>query len=213
MATENLENSDAPGVPPENGGEGAATPSPADFSLDDAVGEVSQSYEGFDPSQHAVKDGKPVFRSDGSYAKKRGRKPQASGAPPTEASKEKRSAISKKQALQENLITNHMAAVMLVNGVLSGMVNFVGPEWAPANEDEGKQLLAVVETYINAKGQIELSPEAILALTIIPYAAKRFEVENTRNKFAGAWGKLKSLGKWSVERFSRALATLPFTRS
>jgi hypothetical protein len=77
------------------------------------------------------------------------------------------------------------------------MIALVGPEWDFQNQAEADGMKAAVSAYIEAKGDGQLTPEAMLLLVVAGYALPRAAHENTRSKlegfFSGLWNGLKSI--------------------
>jgi hypothetical protein len=89
---------------------------------------------------------------------------------------------------------NRVAADELARAILNlsvgGMSAMVGPEWQFQSPEEAQGMKAAVAAYIEAKGDGQLSPEALLALVVASYAVPRFAEENTRTKLGGFFGKI-----------------------
>lgn len=170
--------SDAPtdDAPADGGAVGAVTLE----TLDASAASLS-SFPGFDPAVHASNpDGTPKLRGDGSYAKKRGRKPGQKSL----------GGLVQTTGATTDKITNEEAARQFCNAAISVAVGVIGPEWAPEDKQESEGLVLAVKNYFDAKGQVNLPPEAGLAIAVVAYSGKRFmQHENTRSKvgqFVGA---------------------------
>lgn len=146
----------------------------------------------------------PVLNKDGSVRKKPGRKPgQKNGMPPptqvpgtvTNAPISSGGpAKSPAERRAQRAASEELARAVLATAVGS-MVAIVGPEWDFQSQQEADGMKAATAAYIEAKGDGQLSPEAMLLLVVAGYALPRAAHENTRHKFgrffsaAGAWLK------------------------
>lgn len=175
---------------PEAGATETAETPAVEFSHSDLVSEAAQIYEGFDPAVHAVNaDGTPRLKSSGGYAMKRGRKPGDTGAksaPVASTAKgtDPGAAKSPKAARQSGVITNAMAAKYIFATATTGLAQVFGPEWLPESQDEADGMRGVIKDYFDAHGQVQISPETMLTLSLIGYSVPRVSHENTRGKIA-----------------------------
>ena len=84
----------------------------------------------------------------------------------------------------------------LVGTSVGAMIALVGPEWDFQSPEEAQGVKAAVSTYINAKGDGKITPEAMLLLVVAGYALPRTAHQNTREKlgafFGGMWSALKT---------------------
>lgn len=171
-------------VNPESAGpvEGGAVASAAPVTmahddLSSLASGMAAGVAGFDPAVHAVNpDGTPKLRGDGSFAKKRGRKPGQKSA----------SGLIVQTAATADKLSNEEAARQVCNFAIGAAVSFIGDEWAPVDTKEADGLVLTLKNYFDAKGQVNLPPEAGLVLAFGAYAAKRMQYENTRSKIKGA---------------------------
>lgn len=186
--------SDAP--PSEPAADAAGTVGDVTLETLDASAASLSSFPGFDPSVHASNpDGTPKLRGDGTYQKKRGRKPGQKSA----------GGLIATTGATVDKISNEEAARQMCNAAITAAVGLIGPEWAPENKQESEGLVLAVKNYFDAKGQVDLPPEAGLVIAVVAYSGKRFmEHENTRQKvgrFVGeAWRKVKRA--WGYLRVS-----------
>lgn len=170
----------------------------AEFGVADLVTDAAQVYAGFDPAVHAVNpDGTPRKKSDGGFAMKRGRKPgtvtSAPGATPAQPRPDTGPAKSPKAARQSGVITNAMAAKYIFASATTGLAQVLGPEWLPESQEEADGMRGVIKDYFDAHGQVQISPETMLALSVIGYSVPRVQHENTRTKIVRAFGWVKSV--------------------
>jgi hypothetical protein len=154
------------------------------------VEQAAKTWEGFDPKVHAVDaDGNPKKKSDGSWAMKRGRKPGSSNsaAPVTGDNPP----LSAPKARAAGTVTNKAAARAMVATGVGLMCHIVGPEWEARDQSEFDGLADSVKDYFDARGQVQMGPETMLAITLLGYAVPRTEHPNTREKFGRffTWAK------------------------
>lgn len=151
-------------------------------------------------------DGSPILGANGQPKKKPGRKPgqksavftpapgEVTGATVTTGSGPKSPAERKAQ----RVASEELARAVLSTAV-GTMVTLVGPEWDFQSQAEADGMKAATAAYIEAKGDGQISPEAMLLLVTLGYALPRAAHENTRTKFgaffSGAWNAFKSLFK------------------
>lgn len=183
----------------ENSTENAQENQAENLTLEGLTKEVSEIYAGFDPSKHAVNpDGTPRKKVDGTFANKRGRKPgqTVAAAPATAQSgtpKTVTAPLSAKKARESGLVTNKAAAYATVKTVIYTLGSTIGPEWDFDTPEEQKDMLDAVEAYYDANGQVNLSPELMLALRVLVYASPRTQHPNTKEKLKSAWNWCKGL--------------------
>lgn len=95
----------------------------------------------------------------------------------------------------QKVASEELARAILGTGV-GAMVALVGPEWDFQSPEEAAGMKAAVATYIDAKGDGKISPEAMLLLVVAGYALPRAAEPNTREKlgafFGGLWSSLKN---------------------
>lgn len=95
----------------------------------------------------------------------------------------------------QRVASEELARAVLGTSV-GAMVALVGPEWDFQSPDEAAGMKAAVATYIDAKGDGKISPEAMLLLVVAGYALPRTAHPNTRDKlgafFGGLWSSLKN---------------------
>jgi hypothetical protein len=157
--------------------------------------------DGFNPAIHATDEsGAPIVTASGGFRKKPGRKPKdgntvqssvttkahtASSTPATTAApKTKLDYAAQKAAAQA------IARQIVMTGV-GAMVVAVGDEWQMESKEEQDAMIGAIALYIEAKGDVALSPESMLMLTMTSYALPRFQHQNTRTKFGKFFGKMK----------------------
>lgn len=162
--------------------------------------DVAASPEIIPPSMVSVSDllgGAPseqkgvILNRDGSIRKKPGRKPgqkygtsETTSAPSSEAPAAPKSPQEKKAV---RLGCDQTARAVL-NMVVGGMRELVGPEWDFQSQEEADGMRIAVAAYIESKGGGEMSPELALFLVTTGYAAPRFKEPNTREKFGAFFG-------------------------
>lgn len=173
----------------ENTPESQAENLAGQMTLENMTVEVSQIYAGFDPAKHAVNpDGTPKKRADGQFASKRGRKPGQTNAPASPAPAAPVSApLSVKKARESGLVTNKAAAHATVKMAVTALGSTIGPEWDFETPEEAQNMIDAVTAYYDANGQVQISPELMLALQVGMYAAPRVQHPNTKSKLKSAW--------------------------
>lgn len=180
--------------PPENEPDFSAENLSGQMSLENLSEDVAKTYDGFDPSKHATnEDGTPRMRVDGSYALKRGRKAGTSIAQASQIVAEKPAPMSAKAARAANVVTNKAAAHATVKTVVTMLGGMVGEEWNFADQDEADAMVQAVTAYYDANGQIQMSPETMLGIQLIAYAAPRVQHPNTKSKLEKAWDWTKKI--------------------
>jgi len=201
LNAENAAKDDAqkpPENPHENSTEKAGEDQAGQLTLENMTVEVAEIYAGFDPSKHAVNpDGTPRKKVDGSFANKRGRKPgqtaAASPTAPTGPAKPVTAPLSAKKARESGVVTNKAAAHATVKTVVYALGSTIGPEWDFETPEEAQNMLNAVEAYYDANGQLNISPETMLAFQVLAYAAPRTQHPNTKEKLKSAWNWCKGL--------------------
>jgi hypothetical protein len=160
-------------APPAPAPAGGALPDPgAVLSLSDLSAMHINDAPDFDPAIHAVNpDGTPKRRGDGSFAKKRGRKPGQGGALPP---KQDGHAVERIDEADE-------AAKTAANLTIWGGVALFGDEFQP-EKDEPKMLHAAYRDYFSARGVKKLPPEVGLAVALSAYILPRIGKPKTRDK-------------------------------
>lgn len=162
-------------------------------SIGDLTGIIDRA--GFDPAVHAANpDGTPKLRGDGSFAKKRGRKP---GAGSVNSPVQPGAGIIAQTPDSRGTITNEEAARQVCNAMVGVAVAVIGPEWAPVDKAEAKGLETAFKNYFDAKGQINLPPEIGLALAVGAYGLSRMGHESTQTFVARSIRKVKDMGLWA----------------
>jgi hypothetical protein len=181
-------------------GAGAAAPLPDTINDGPAVVTADTLRNGFDPLVHQVgANGEPLLSANGTFRRKPGRKPGAKpstapGIPATDAPAPVAKSPTEKRAARA--ASDELARAVLATSV-GTMIALVGPEWDFQNQAEADGMKAAVSAYIEAKGDGQLTPEAMLLLVVAGYALPRAAHENTRSKFegffSGLWNGLKSI--------------------
>ncbi len=169
-------------------------------SVQSSVQQAVNQWVGFDPTIHSsMPDGTPRFRVDGGYALKRGKggrksadagaMPSGGAAPSPHVPRETSDVIGSGPMVQGAAATmsNKQTAVFLVASVTGILSRAIGPEWA-AEKDEQKGLNGAVETYLDAKGGLQITPEMGLILALSAYAVPRLATENTQSKLSRFMG-------------------------
>ena len=178
----------------------AAAPLPDTINEGPAVVTADTLRTGFDPLVHQVgPTGEPLLSANGTFRRKPGRKPGAKpstapGIPATDAPAPVAKSPTEKRAARA--ASDELARAVLATSV-GAMIALVGPEWDFQNQAEADGMKAAVSAYIEAKGDGQLTPEAMLLLVVAGYALPRAAHENTRSKlegfFSGLWNGLKSI--------------------
>lgn len=179
----------------ENPGEVAASsgPNPEGKVLQESTQEVTTVNLLSDVVQ--APDVEPVmYNKDGSVRRKPGRKPgQTTGSGATSTAKVVQAKTPAQIKAQQ--VSSEQAAKVLINAGVGALVELIGPEWDFDSEDEALTMKLAVTGYIDSKGGANLSPEAMLFLTLSGYSLPRVKHPNTRNKFkaffGGLWNALK----------------------
>lgn len=177
--------------------EGAATPSEpladtdTSVTLDDVIGQKIDR----DQYQRSP-DGSLILGANGLPKKKPGRKPKAesSGNFSTEKSAEQKAPKTALEKKAQKVSSEELARAFL-HLTVGGMSVLVGEEWNFENQQEADGMKAAVATYIEAKGDGEMSPEGMLLLVVGAYAVPRMAHENTQSKLGKLWGKITALFK------------------
>lgn len=193
MDTANTSNGEVlgdPGATPENPG-GLAGPPGAD-SVGDSLQSQSPEVTTVSLVQSALQAPEvapQVLNKDGTPRRKPGRKPgqkngegaaAVTGAAPAKVSPAKTAAMVKAQQL-----TSEQTAKALINTTLGVLVETIGPEWDFDSPEEAASMKLAVAAYIDAKGGANLSPEAMLGLSLAGYGFPRLKHPNTREKIGG----------------------------
>lgn len=140
-------------------------------------------------------DGSPILGVNGQPKKKPGRKPGGKNAPsgaytgtetPTAAAPTAKTPATRKA---QRVASEELARAVLSTSV-GAMVALVGPEWDFQSQAEADGMKAATAAYIEAKGDGQLTPEAMLLLVVAGYALPRAAHENTRTKFGAFFSGL-----------------------
>lgn len=157
-------------------------PPPGAYKEVDIGGEIhgntASAPEQFNPDIHAVdENGNPRRNKDGSFAKKRGRKPGGEETVVEPVPGE----VMRDFNQPAPLSTIQMVQMMLgLTTILS--TKYFGPEWNPT-ADEAKMLTDVWSRYVHYKGWDEkATPELIVTMVTIGFLMPRVTSENFKNK-------------------------------
>lgn len=188
---------DTPNIVDNVGDDNKANNVPDAATVDDLASEhVADMPAGFDPTIHAVdRDGRPIVKSNGEFAKKRGRRKGAkatSGAVfsalpnPNAASTENAPLIGDVPSEQ---VDNGPIAKWSANLVFNAGVLFFGADLGEPTKDEKTMLPAAFKDYYDLKGAPNLPPEVGLFLAVGAYVAPRLMHERMTEKRRGikAW--------------------------
>lgn len=184
------------GAMPVIAGEGATSPASdlsdaPDVTLDNLVAPIAGGYVAFDPDIHATNpDGTPSQREDGTYRKKRGRKPgsrapQGAAAVPVTPPQ---ASAPKKPTVKPDVL-----ARQFLNMGVGFAVQTIGPEWDFESKDEADAMVNATAAYIEAKGGVSVSPEVMLLLVYGGYVLHRLKSENTQSKLSRVFSKIRGL--------------------
>lgn len=164
----------------------------------------------FDGSIHAVgEDGKPRTNKDGTFARKRGRRPGTASGPATPASV----GLELPPSQETSVI-----AEQLVDSTTVALALLFGPQWLLVDADQMKSiqqtpeqqreaLIRAVAAYLKARPElVNLPPEAILGVALLGYALPRTIHPETRGRFRkmADWVKRKIGGRRFARAYSRA---------
>lgn len=143
----------------------------------------SASYEGFDPSIHAINDdGTPKKKTDGSYALKRGRKANsaASALPPKNAPQNVGVGVRAENSVT---ISADEAARQSANLVINVAVWTLGEEVGkPIDKAEADGLKLSFKNYYDVRGVPNIPPEIGLILALGSYMGPRLMHEKSQSK-------------------------------
>lgn len=85
------------------------------------------------------------------------------------------------------------------------LTKVLGPEWAPASEQETEGVVQPLAAYFKSKGVRDIPPGVLVLLALGLYCAPRVTVPNTRTKlrlfFLWTQGKLSAFFGWFKRRF------------
>jgi hypothetical protein len=172
----------------------------------------------FNPDEHATKNGEPVKRKDGSFAKKRGRKSGAkkpveentSGfvkTPPKMDPDAQAKQVAENNAQIEDAknraalyaaMGTNLANLTVAGGVVLGGEDFV------ATEKEIAAMAGGYTTYLQARNiNVEASPEFVLAGTLAAYVVPRMAKPKVKERAASWFLKTKI---WFGKLFSKQRA-------
>lgn len=174
----------------------ATMPEPQPHAIEAARAEAAQAPQAagevFDAAIHATnQDGTPKLKSDGTFARKRGRKAGASilnaPKPKDNAANSQQPATAETQAAALGIAS---ANLVILCGMMVG-----GKDFAP---DEKNALLGVPDKemlegafrdYYVATGKQDLPPGLTLCVAILAYAAPKFSRPTVLERFKkfGAW--------------------------
>lgn len=158
--------------PATNTGTPAANPPPVHSSepINRPVSDAGSGANAFDPVIHATNgDGTPKKNQDGTYAKKRGRKPGSRNVGAV-ASDVAESAVDYGKLGQ------------FVGGMLTGScVTVFGDEWLAKPEEQG-QIDMALAAYAKSKNWSDLPPGLIVLCVFTIYAAPRMTMPKTRER-------------------------------
>lgn len=196
--------------------DGTPTPSAETppVTLDGMVQDHAAPLEGFDPAAHAVgADGKPVIKADGTYAKKRGRKPAQTNQPvsarapyalPLPGAENSANAPSTNSAggnplpnpvtqNQGGKMSPELAAKWSANLTFNIGAMIFGHELATPSKDEKVIIPAAFKDYYDLRGSPDIPPEIGLAIAVGAYLLPRFRHESQAEKVGRIWDKIKSV--------------------
>lgn len=141
-------------------------------------------------------------KADGTPKAKPGRRSNADkGSAPMTATEVKIRAKKAEDTEKTKRIASDNLAANILNLAVGTMVQVVGPEWAPQNDDEKVALKSALSDYLYANGKADMSPGLVLAITVGGYSFARFHHENTRSKFGAIFGGLWRGVKTAYKRF------------
>ncbi len=156
----------------------------------------AKNYDGFDPTIHATnEDGTPKLKSDGTYAKKRGRKAGKGEPLPDIASENRVENLPLESAPiqpERPKISAEAAARQAANWFIGMGVMVFGKEWEPESKDEAQGLKLAFKDYFDASGTPDIPPGVALVAALGAYGFQRFQHENTQSKIQKAWFWIKA---------------------
>lgn len=159
-------------------------------------------YEGFDPTVHAVDaEGNPKKKPDGTYAKKRGRKPgttTASGAAGSALPPKRAPMSANAPSTVSAGLSSEAAARQFTNAFISGGVMIFGADWEPEDKSEPQELKKALQDYFDADGVPNIPPWFGVALAFGAYSAKRLTKPTILEKVGQFFHKIKTSLKGGV---------------
>lgn len=178
---------------------------PADTTIS-SISDLSEThavvYEGFDPAIHAVDaDGNPKKKPDGTYAKKRGRKPgtMTASAAAGSALPPKLAPTSANVPLTASAgLSSEAAARQFTNAFISGGVMIFGADWEPEDKSEPQELKNALKDYFDADGVPNIPPWFGVALAFGTYSAKRLTKPTIMEKIGAIFHKVRNSLKGGV---------------
>lgn len=178
-------NSDMPDSATLSAPEVAATPPAA--SISEIAGQFQIDLGDGAPSLPVNRDGTPK-RKPGRPRKIRPEDAQELPGVVSAPAAPAQSAPKTPAARKANRVASDELARAILNLSVGSLSALVGPEWDFQSPEEAQGMKGAVSAYIEAKGDGQLSPEALLLLVVGSYAVPRFGHENTRSKL-GAFFK------------------------
>lgn len=167
---------------------------------------------GFDPQIHEADEaGNPVFNSDGTLRRKRGRKPGQSygfsSHAPYSANGIANLGDGTPAGDQAEFLKRRAAANAATAILVGAATGIFGNEWQPIADkksglDERANLQRAFEDYFEAAGTIDLPPGLALAVSVAAYALPRFGMPQTKEKAIIIATKTGGLIGWIKGKFS-----------
>jgi hypothetical protein len=163
-------------------------------ALSDAEENTLKDQTTFDPSIHeADGSGNPIQNLDGSYRRKRGRKPGQS----YDVSRVENSSPETVGSASPKTV-----AIATVETILTLGRTIGGEEWAPLKDktlgvDERAQMVQAFEAYYRESGTIEMPAWIGVAIAVGAYALPRTAQPVTQSR-------LKKIGGWFKRKFGKA---------
>lgn len=140
----------------------------------------------FDPTIHAVDDnGNPKRKLDGTYAKKRGRKPGQ-----TDNGSAKPSSSGSNTVTEPKTVNYKGTAKVLCGMVFGGLEGVFGAAWKPS-DGERSSIEDATETYCQSKEIGDLPPGILLLMVVGMYALPRLNDDGTKERLR-KWGLMKA---------------------
>ncbi len=171
--------------------------------LADLIDDHAEAMAGFNPDVHAIgADGKPIIKPDGSFAKKRGRKPGGKNSVSAHAPRALPPKIAPGTGVPlpdgdlspsvassgDEKISAEATAKMCTNLTFAVGTMVFGQDLAkPSGKDEINSIKNAYKDYFDSRGTPDLPPEIGLLFAIGAYAAPRLQHETMREKVA-RWG-------------------------
>lgn len=156
--------------------------------IESEVKEHEKTFDGFDPKVHRTgKDGKPVIKKDGSFAKK----PGGVGTKSTVGKTKSEDAVSQAPEMGAQELGKITAETFFALNT-----QFLG-EAARPDDGDRESITNAVGLYLESKGiQKDIPPGVLLLLVTGGYYAKVLQKPQPRTKLA-------RLGMWIKRRFKR----------